>query len=530
MSHEIQRPPAQSPSISPPTEGPLRRHTHTYDLMRQCIHCGFCLPTCPTYAVLGVEMDSPRGRIYQMQAVAEGRMAISPEFVEHMYCCLGCRACETACPSGVQFGKLIESAREQIQMEVAHTPLLNGHQNQQELPEPEGDQSYPLHKDEGRSPSLESSTERLLRRFFFDIMLPSRLVTSLVFAGLKIYQRSGLQTIARRTGLLDLVNALPTPFKGQLKTPEELMPDVSGDLLPRPIVEVTPALGKKRSRVGFISGCIMDQVFRDINEATIRVLTANGCEVITPPQQQCCGALHVHAGEAERGRQLARQNIDVFEPYQCDYIVINSAGCGSNLKEYGHLLRDDTLYATRAETFSASVKDVSEFLTSIELNREMGEVTTTVAYHDACHLFHGQKVKQQPRDLLKAVPGLKIVPLKEAEWCCGSAGIYNITNQEMASQLLERKVNNIAATGAQIIATGNPGCMMQIAMGARDRGMNIDVVHPVELLDQAYRAGGLYDLPVRDTEATRGRQRTLLAAIGIGVVVGLWLARRRKRS
>ena len=529
MSLESQQhTPAQLPPISPPAEGPLRRHTHTYDLMRQCIHCGFCLPTCPTYAILGVEMDSPRGRIYQMQAVAEGRMAISPEFVEHMYCCLGCRACETACPSGVQFGKLIEGAREQIQMEVAHTPLGNGHH--QELPEPEGTTQYPLHKDEGRSPDLESLTERLLRRFFFDVMLPSRLVTSLAFGGLKVYQRSGLQTLAHRTGLLDALNALPTPLQGKLKTPEALMPHAAGDLLPQPLPEITPALGKKHYRVGFISGCIMDQVYRDINEATMRVLTANGCEVITPPQQQCCGALHVHAGEAERGRQLARQNIDVFEPYNCDLIIINSAGCGSNLKEYGHLLLDDTLYAARAQAFSAKVKDVSEFLASIELNREMGNVNYTVAYHDACHLFHGQKVKQQPRELLKAIPGLTIVPLKEAEWCCGSAGIYNITNQEMASQLLERKINNIAATGAQIIATGNPGCMMQIALGARERGLDIDVVHPVELLDQAYRAGGLYDLPVRDTQATKQRQHALLAGLGIGVVAGLWLARRRKKN
>ena len=518
---------AKLPTISPPAEGPLRRHTHTYDLMRQCIHCGFCLPTCPTYAVLGVEMDSPRGRIYQMQAVAEGRMAISPEFVEHMYCCLGCRACETACPSGVQFGKLIESAREQIQLEVAHTPLLIG--LQQQLPEPEGTQQYPLHRDEGRSPHLESPTERLLRRLFFDVILPSRLATSLLFAALKIYQRSGLQTLAHRTGLLNLANALPTPFKGQLKTPEELIHAAGGDLIPQPLPEITPALGKKRFRVGFISGCIMDQVFRSINEATIRVLTANGCEVITPTQQQCCGALHVHAGEAQRGRQLTRQNIDVFEPFDCDLIIINSAGCGSNLKEYGHLLRDDPVYAARAQAFSTKVKDVSEFLTSIELNREMGEVQNTVAYHDACHLFHGQKVKQQPRELLKAIPGLNIVPLKEAEWCCGSAGIYNITNQEMSSQLLERKMNNIAATGAQIIATGNPGCMMQIALGARQRGLDIDVVHPVELLDQAYRAGGLYDLPTRDIEAAKRRQRTLLVGLSIGVAVGLWLARRRRR-
>src|SRR6266571_3898402 len=516
-------------AITQPEEGPLRRHSHTYDLMRQCIHCGFCLPTCPTYAVLGVEMDSPRGRIYQMQAVAEGRKAISAEFVEHMYCCLGCRACETACPSGVQFGKLIEAAREQIQLEVEHAPLVNGlQQMKQETTEPRGTEAYPLHERQEKYPELESLTERLLRRFFFDLMLPSRLVTSLVFAGLKIYQRSGLQRLVRRTGLLDAVDAMPLPLQGKLKTPEALMPPASGDLLPSPLPEITPALGKRRYRVGFISGCIMDQLYRDINEATIRVLTANGCEVITPPQQQCCGALHVHAGEAERGRQLARHNIEVFEQYDCDAIIINSAGCGSNLKEYGHLLRDDPAYADRAEAFSARVKDISEFLASIEWNRDdMGKVTYTLAYHDACHLFHGQKVKQQPRELLKAIPGLKWVDLKEADWCCGSAGIYNITNQEMATQLLQRKMDNIAATGASIIATGNPGCMMQIALGARERGMELDVVHPVQLLDTAYRAGGLYSAPVHNRAAARRQQQALVAGIGIGIAIGFLLLRRR---
>jgi len=326
----------------------------------------------------------------------------------------------------------------------------------QELPEPEGSEQYPLHRDEGRSPHLESPTERLLRRFFFDLMLPSRPVTSLVFAGLKVYQRSGLQAFVRRTGLLDAVNALPSPLQGKLKTPEELMPPASGDLLPRLLPEITPALEKKRFRVGFVSGCIMDQVFRDINEASIRVLAANGCEVITPPQQHCCGALHVHAGEADQGRRLARHNIDVFEPYNCDVIIINSAGCGSNLKEYGHLLRDDPAYADRGQAFSAKVKDISEFLASIELNQDMGEVSHTVAYHDACHLVHGQKIKQQPRQLLQSIPGITMVNLKESDWCCGSAGIYNITNQEMASTLLERKMNNIAATG-QRHCHGQPG-------------------------------------------------------------------------
>ncbi|HEX7735396.1 MAG TPA: heterodisulfide reductase-related iron-sulfur binding cluster [Ktedonobacteraceae bacterium] len=502
--------------------GPLQRHTHTYDLMRQCIHCGFCLPTCPTYAVLGTEMDSPRGRIYQMQAVAEGRMSISSDFVEHMYCCLGCRACETACPSGVQFGKLIEAAREQIQLEATSTPALS------ETSAPTVTQHAHSEISVAQKPTTPLA-ERVLRRFFFDLMLPSRRVTSLVFAGLKIYQRSGLQKLAQTTGLIQRMDSLPTPFQGQLATPEALMPQASGDLLPEPLPEITPALGPRHYRVGFISGCIMDQVYRDINEATVRVLSANGCEVITPSNQQCCGALHVHAGEGERGRVLARHNIDVFAKYDCDTIIINSAGCGSNLKEYGHLLRDDPAYAERARVFSTRVKDISEFLISLDQQAALGELPCTVAYHDACHLAHGQKVKQQPRQLLRRIPGLKLVELKEADWCCGSAGIYNITNQEMASQLLERKMQNIIASKASIIATGNPGCMMQIALGARARGLDLQVLHPVQLLDEAYRAGGLYQLPRPDNRQRRARQRALLTGLTIGVLLGLLLARSQRK-
>jgi glycolate oxidase iron-sulfur subunit len=521
MALEAREPDVSLAKISPPGTGPLRRHTHSYDLMRQCIHCGFCLPTCPTYAVLGVEMDSPRGRIYQMQAVAEGRLAISDDFIEHMNCCLGCRACETACPSGVQFGKLIEAAREQIQLETTTISVEDEDIHDSEL--------YSSLFSPTINASMQSFTATALRRFFFDFMLPSRLITSFVFAGLKLYQRSGLQTLVRRTGLLDAINALPTPFQGKLKLPETLMPYASGDLLPTPLPEVTPALGQQRFRVGFISGCIMDQVFRDINEATIRVLTANGCAVITPTEQQCCGALHVHAGEAEHGRELARHNIDVFESYNCDAIIINSAGCGSTLKEYGHLLRDDPIYASRAAAFSAKVKDIGEFLASIDWNRDMGELSYTVAYHDACHLAHGQKIRQQPRQLLQAIPGITMVPLKESDWCCGSAGIYNITNQEMATQLLERKMDNIVATGASVIATGNPGCMMQIALGVRERGLEMNVVHPVQLLDEAYSAGGLYSVPIRDIEAEQRRQQTLLIGIGIGLLAAFLLLRRRRR-
>ena len=366
-------------------------------------------------------MDSPGGRIYQMQAVADGKLEVDNNFIEHMYCCVGCRACETACPSGVHFGSLIEAAREQIQLTT-----------QEIAPQAGPDASKPPEYNAMLMPTIQTKRGSLLatalRRFFFDIMLPSRLVLSLVFAGLKIYQRSGLQAIAHRTKIFDAINNLPTSFKGKLLIPESLMDGVEGNLIPHQIPEYTPAIGQIHYRVGMITGCIMDQVFHDINEATVRVLSANGCEVFTPPQQNCCGALHVHGGEAETGRDLARRNINVFERYDVDAIIINSAGCGSTLKEYGHLLRDDPTYAKRALEFDAKVKDISEFLASINVNTQFGEISHTVAYHDACHLLHGQKIKQQPRQLLQALPGVTLVDLKESDWCCGSAGIYNLTN------------------------------------------------------------------------------------------------------
>lgn len=521
MTQEYIQSQASTPKIIPPKNGPLQRHTHTYDLMRQCIHCGFCLPTCPTYAVLGVEMDSPRGRIYQMQAVADGKLEISDDFIEHMYCCVGCRACETACPSGVQFGKLIEAAREQIQLEATSVAIQEG-------PDADANSEYEELLTPTTSVARGSLTATILRRFFFDAMLPSRSILSLVFGGLKLYQRSGLQTLVRRTGLLDAANNLPTPFKGKLKIPEELMDGAKGDIIPQQLPEITPAIGPQRHRVGFISGCIMDQVFHDINEATIRVLAAHGCEVIAPVQQNCCGALHVHGGEAERGRELARHNIDVFARYDLDAIIINSAGCGSTLKEYNHLLRDDPAYVQLAEEFSAKVKDISEFLISIERNQQMGEVKRTVAYHDACHLLHGQKIKQQPRQLLQSIPGITLVNLKESDWCCGSAGIYNLTNQEMGQDLLERKMNNIEVTGADTIATGNPGCMMQIALGARQRGIQMQVVHPIQLLDEAYQAGGLYSQP-EITGNTPGIQRpqAFLLGMGTALLITALLLRRK---
>jgi glycolate oxidase iron-sulfur subunit len=276
----------------------------------------------------------------------------------------------------------------------------------------------------------------------------------------------------------------------------------------------------------------MDQVFHDINEATIRVLTANGCEVITPSQQSCCGALHIHGGEAEKGRALARKNIDIFEQYHCDVIIINSAGCGSTLKEYDHLLRDDNDYKQKARDFSRKIKDISEFIVTIQQSQQMGEINQTVAYHDACHLLHGQKIKLQPRQLLASIPGLTVVDLKESDWCCGSAGIYNLTNQEMAQELLERKMNHIAATHATIIATGNPGCMMQIAMGARQRGIKLEVLHPIQLLDTAYSTGGVYQTPqiMIDDKRTTKRAIVLRATLAALLLALVWYHSKQKRK
>jgi glycolate oxidase iron-sulfur subunit len=391
----------------------------------------------------------------------------------------------------VQFGKLIESAREEIQLQSSHQ---------------------------------QSATERVLRKSTFGAILPSRRLTTLMFAGLKLYQRSGSQTLVRK---LHILEHLPGALGGKLQEPEALLPKLQGDLLPGHYPPIIPALGTRRYRVGLLTGCIMDQAFREINEATIRVLAANGCEVVIPRPQRCCGALHVHSGEAEAGRALARANIEAFAAQDCDYIIINSAGCGSNLKEYGHLLRDDAVYAERAAEFSNKMKDISEFLAMIELTPTLGEVKQRVTYHDACHLAHGQKIKSQPRALLKRIPGLELVDLKEADWCCGSAGIYNHTNQEMAGQLLERKIGHIEQTHAQVVATGNPGCIMQIAYGARTRGLPLEVLHPVQLLDQAYQAGGAY----RPSAPTRKRPPALLAGLlmgaGMVLLIGAWLRSRQ---
>lgn len=411
----------------------------------KCVHCGLCLNACPTYRELRIEMDSPRGRIYQMVQVATGAAPITSEsYLEHLDLCLGCRGCETACPSGVQYGRLIEAARTEIQARVP-----------------------------------KSLGTRLLQWFVFKQLLQSP--TLLKIAGLKlwIYQNSGLQKIVRDSGILKLFGALG---KAERLAPAAERPTFYGS-----IGKVFPAEGERKHKVAFMAGCMQNITFARLNEATVRVLQKNGCEVHIPAGQNCCGALHAHAGLRDEARKLARQNIDAVLGGNFDAIITNTGGCGATLKEYDELLEHDSAYAEKGRQWVARMKDVNEFLTSIELNRDMGEVPMTLTYQDSCHLAHGQKVRSAPRQLLKSVPGVVFKEMAAADVCCGSAGIYNVVQNEMSMQILESKMRNVNATGAEVVATANPGCLLQIRAGAELYGKNQKVYHVIEILDMAYR-------------------------------------------
>jgi glycolate oxidase iron-sulfur subunit len=434
--------------INAPSEGaadqPERLKSH-YGKFLDCIHCGLCLPSCPTYAELGVEMDSPRGRIYLMRAYTDGRIGMTDNFVHHIYQCLDCRACETACPSGVHYGSIVEMARAEIE-------------KRRNVP----------------------TGERWLRYLVFKRLLPSARLLSLTFLPLRLYQGLGLQSLVRGLGLTRLLPA-------RLRDMEAMMPRLPRRGLKRKLKPLLPTSGERRYRVALVTGCVMNEMFTHINVATARVLTRNGCEVVIPSGQTCCGALQTHSGERATAEALARQNIDAFEVEGVDAILINAAGCGAQLKEYGELLEDDPVYREKAKAFSARVRDISEFLAEIPLDESMALAPVRVAYHDACHLAHGQKIREQPRRLLRRILGVELVELEESDWCCGSAGIYNITHPEMADRLLNRKMKHIRQAAPDIIVTGNPGCLLQIQNGIRKEGKTIETLHPVELLDRAYR-------------------------------------------
>lgn len=411
----------------------------------RCVHCGLCLNACPTYRELHLEMDSPRGRIFQMKQVAEGA-PITDAYREHIDLCLACRGCESACPSGVSYGRLVEGARAQIESSI-------------------------------RRPW----TERLVRDLVFNRLLPSRTLLRLAGFGLRLYQASGLQRFVRGSGMLGQFGRL-----GEL---EALSPQAEAPFFFEQMGRVFPARGERKHRVALMAGCIANVCFSRLNEATVRVLQTNGCEVTVPDGQTCCGALHVHAGIRDTARQLARKNVDALASGGFDAILTNAAGCGSTLKEYDELLEHDPAYATRAREFVAKMKDVTEFLASIELNPRLGEVRAAVTYQDSCHLAHGQRVRSAPRDLLKRIPGLTFREMPLADICCGSAGIYNVVHTDMSMALLEKKMANVNSTRAECIATANPGCMLQLRVGVVRHGQGQRVVHVIELLDEAYRNG-----------------------------------------
>ena len=397
----------------------------------KCVHCGLCLNACPTYRELHVEMDSPRGRIYQMAQVANGA-PITPSYIEHIDLCLACRACETACPSGVKYGRLVEAARADIENR-ARRPLV----------------------------------ERTLRAIVFRGLLPSRNALRLAGWAMRAQQ------------------SLPWKLGGRMGELASLAPHVETPFFFRNLGRVFPSRGARKYRVALLSGCIANVCFARLNESTVRVLQANGCEVAIPAAQTCCGALHVHAGLRDLARGLARRNIDATLDGGFDAIITNAGGCGSTLKEYDELLEGDD----RARRFAALVKDVNEFLASIDLNRRMGEVRTVATYQDSCHLAHGQRVRSAPRELLRRVPGLTLKEMQMSDACCGSAGVYNVQHTEMSMALLEKKMQIVNATGADRIVTANPGCMLQLRAGVARWGHGQRVSHVVEILDEAYVRG-----------------------------------------
>ena len=412
-----------------------------YEDYAHCVHCGLCLNHCPTYKLWGLEADSPRGRIRQIVLVDQGRLPLGGSFVKHIDQCLDCRACETACPSGVEYGKLVEAARAQI------------------------DQNY-------KRPFFS----RLARNFVFRGLLPYPWRIALLARLLYIYQRSGLQSLARATGILRIFG---------LSDREKLLPPIDGKFFFSNLGRTYPAAGERRARVALFAGCVAQVSFSALHEATVRVLTANGCEVVVPTGQTCCGALAAHAGVRDVARSLARKNLDIFLSGDFDAVVTNAAGCGSTLKEYEHLFAAGTSENEKAHAFRTKMRDVTEFLADLGLSARLSAQPMRVTYQDSCHLLHGQKVREAPRKLLRAIPGLELVEMAMADYCCGSAGSYNVTETETSLALLAEKMKHARATKAPVIVTANPGCLLQMRAGAEIHGTGQEVVHVMELLDRA---------------------------------------------
>lgn len=427
--------------MSTTIQPPQANDAPTWELLSKCVHCGLCLNHCPTYRVLGMEMDSPRGRIYQVVQVQEGKMEIGDSVALHIDRCLGCLACETACPSGVQYGRIVERARTQIENNYRRSFL-----------------------------------SRTMRRFFFAGVLHNLRRLERWARLVRFYQRSGIQTVLRKTGFLRLVGAADL---------DRLSPRMDSEFFFSEIGKTFPAVGERRGKVAFLAGCINNVAFSHLNRATVKVLTENGIEVHIPAGQGCCGALDAHAGFREDARKLARKNIEVFLGGDYDAIVTNAAGCGSLMKEYDDLLDQDPQFKARAHDFVAKVRDVTEYLAQVGLRPPRRKIAQSVIYQDACHLLHAQKIKSQPRELLKAI-GCQLVEIPHADQCCGSAGVYNVVQNELSMKILDAKMEDINSVSADMLATGNVGCMIQLRAGVDQRKMNLPIRHVMELLEEAY--------------------------------------------
>ena len=413
------------------------------ELIDDCVHCGFCLATCPSYRAIGKEMDSPRGRIYLMDKINRGEAELDEATAQHFDSCLGCLACVTTCPSDVQYDKLIAATRPQVERNYPRNPF-----------------------------------DKIYRQLIFSFFpYPNRLRPLLI--PLLIYQKIGLQNLIRKTGLLKKISP-------RLNAMESILPEITAQSFRDNLPEVIPAKGKKRYRVGVILGCVQRLFFSPVNEATVRVLTANGCEVVIPKTQGCCAALPAHQGQENQAQALAKQMIDSFANTEVDAVIINAAGCGHTLKEYGHILEDDPDYKEKAKIFANKVKDVQEFLAEVGLTAELSPLQNEpldIVYQDACHLLHGQQISLQPRQILKQIPGIQLHEPIDAALCCGSAGVYNMLQPKVAEDLGEQKVNNLLNTGAKMIVSSNPGCSLQIKKYLPHQGQEIPLLHPMQLLD-----------------------------------------------
>ncbi len=420
------------------------------DILQQCIHCGMCLATCPTYDLTKLERSSPRGRIRMIRSVARGEMELSSLFAEEMNFCLDCQACETACPAGVKYGRMVEAARVLVDVS-GFTPKTN----------------------------------LFLKRFALRKIVASRFWLKFFSRLLWFYQKSGIQKLVRATGILRL-------FSKNLPEIEKLSPPVASHFSDSRINEIELPTGEIKFKTAFHFGCLMNTMFADINIDTIDVLKSVGCKIITPKDQVCCGSLMAHNGDMKFALDLARKNIDAFDKHDYDFLISNSAGCGAFMKDYAHLLEDDPVYSEKAKRFASKVKDIMEFFSEQKLLSDIWSGSTQeikidteanhITYHDACHLVHAQKVSAQPREVIKSLPGIKYTELEEASWCCGSAGIYNVVRYDDAVIQLQRKMKNIRNTGARIVLTGNPGCMGQIKYGAEKFDVDVEVLHPVTLI------------------------------------------------